>query len=131
MTRRSYKSLCSARWFVPDDLRPFGNGSRLFQMGYSAADWKRKPVIAIVKTWSDINMCDAHPNTIHNIPLHIPGRPMGREIAIQNSLGGRDNIESQGSFRPPALPRSAISGEVDPRRTWWLNPRVDNPHFAA
>ena len=55
----------------------------------------------------------------------------GGEIAIQNSLGGRDSSESHGSFRRPALPRSAISGEVDPRRTWWLNPPVDNPHFAA
>ena len=56
---------------------------------------------------------------------------MGCEIAFLDSLGGRDNSESQGSFRPPTLPSSAISGEVDPRRTWWLNPRVDNPHFPA
>ncbi len=60
MTRRTYESLRSARWFVPDDLRSFGHRSRLLQMGYSAADWKRKPVIAIVNTWSDINMCHTH-----------------------------------------------------------------------
>jgi len=60
MSRRSYESLRSARWFVPDDLRSFGHRSRLLQMGYSAADWKRKPVIAIVNTWSDIGMCHAH-----------------------------------------------------------------------
>ncbi|MEY4246218.1 MAG: hypothetical protein RLZZ245_3803 [Verrucomicrobiota bacterium] len=60
MTRRSYESLRSARWFVPDDLRSFGHRSRLLQMGYSAADWKRKPVIAVVNTWSDISMCHTH-----------------------------------------------------------------------
>lgn len=60
MTRRTYESLRSARWFVPDDLRSFGHRSRLMQMGYSSTDWKSKPVIAIVNTWSDINQCHAH-----------------------------------------------------------------------
>lgn len=59
MTRHSCESLRSARWFVPNDLRSFGHRSRLFMMGYSAADWKRKPVIAIINTCSDINMCHA------------------------------------------------------------------------
>jgi dihydroxyacid dehydratase/phosphogluconate dehydratase len=30
------------------------------QMGYGPADWKGKPVIAIVNTWSDANQCHAH-----------------------------------------------------------------------
>ena len=52
--------LRSARWFAPDDLRSFGHRSRFMQMGYSAADWAGKPVIAIVNTWSDVNQCHAH-----------------------------------------------------------------------
>ena len=30
------------------------------QMGYSPEDWKDRPVIAIINTWSDINPCHAH-----------------------------------------------------------------------
>ena len=30
------------------------------QMGYDAADWEGKPVIAIVNTWSGINQCHSH-----------------------------------------------------------------------
>ncbi len=60
MTRRSYSSLRSARWFAPDDFRSFGHRSRVMQMGYAPADWKDKPVIAIVNTWSDANQCHAH-----------------------------------------------------------------------
>jgi dihydroxy-acid dehydratase len=54
------KDLRSARWFAPDDLRAFGHRSRAMQMGYGPEDWKDKPVIAILNTWSDINQCHAH-----------------------------------------------------------------------
>jgi dihydroxy-acid dehydratase len=60
MSRLTPDRLRSARWFAPDDLRSFGHRSRLMQMGYSAADWVGKPVIAIVNTWSDINQCHGH-----------------------------------------------------------------------
>ncbi len=60
MTRRTYSSLRSARWFAPDDFRSFGHRSRVMQMGYAPADWKDKPVIAIVNTWSDANQCHSH-----------------------------------------------------------------------
>ena len=52
--------LRSARWFEPDDLRSFGHRSRMSQMGYAAADYAGKPVIAILNTWSDLNQCHAH-----------------------------------------------------------------------
>ncbi|AYM98450.1 dihydroxy-acid dehydratase [Acidovorax sp. 1608163] len=60
MTRRTYDSLRSARWFAPDDLRSFGHRSRIMQMGYAPEDWVGKPIIAIVNTWSDINPCHGH-----------------------------------------------------------------------
>jgi dihydroxy-acid dehydratase len=52
--------LRSARWFAPDDFRSFGHRSRMNQMGYAAADYVGKPVIAIINTWSDLNQCHAH-----------------------------------------------------------------------
>ena len=58
--RKTPDTLRSARWFAPDDLRGFGHRSRLMQMGYGPEDWKDKPVIAIINTWSGINPCHAH-----------------------------------------------------------------------
>jgi len=52
--------LRSARWFAPDDLRSMGHRSRFMQMGYGPTDWKDRPVIAIVNTWSDVNQCHTH-----------------------------------------------------------------------
>jgi len=58
--RKTPAELRSARWFAPDDFRSFGHRSRVMQMGYAPVDWKDKPVIAIVNTWSDINQCHSH-----------------------------------------------------------------------
>lgn len=52
--------LRSARWLAPDDLRSFGHRSRLMQLGYSEADFKDKPLIGILNTWSEINSCHSH-----------------------------------------------------------------------
>jgi len=60
MSSKKPGDLRSARWFAPDDMRAFGHRSRAMQMGYEAADWQGKPVIAIVNTWSDINQCHSH-----------------------------------------------------------------------
>ena len=57
---RTPDSLRSARWFAPDDFRSFGHRSRVMQMGFAPTDWKDKPVIAIVNTWSDANQCHTH-----------------------------------------------------------------------
>jgi dihydroxy-acid dehydratase len=58
--RKSADSLRSARWFAPDDLRAFGHRSRAMQMGYAPEEWARRPVIAILNTWSDAQPCHMH-----------------------------------------------------------------------
>ena len=55
--RRSPDELRSARWFQPDDLRSFGHRSRLKGMGWADDDYRDKPVIGILNTWSDLNTC--------------------------------------------------------------------------
>src|SRR5882757_3618247 len=52
--------LRSARWFAPYDLRAFGHRSRAMQMGYAPEEWKDRPVIAILNTWSDAQPCHMH-----------------------------------------------------------------------
>ncbi|MGJ4999591.1 L-arabinonate dehydratase [Bradyrhizobium sp. HKCCYLS3077] len=58
--KKTPDQLRSARWFAPDDLRSFGHRSRVMQMGYAQEEWKGRPVIAIVNTWSDAQPCHMH-----------------------------------------------------------------------
>lgn len=58
--RKNPEELRSYRWFGPDDIRAFGHRSRAMQMGYGPEDWRGKPIIAIINTWSDLNQCHAH-----------------------------------------------------------------------
>jgi dihydroxy-acid dehydratase len=60
MPDRDPSTLRSARWFAPDDQRSFGHRSRLKQMGFDTDDFKAKPVIGILNTWSDLNNCHTH-----------------------------------------------------------------------
>jgi dihydroxy-acid dehydratase len=59
-SKKTPDTLRSARWFAPDDLRAFGHRSRAMQMGYAPEEWKGRPVIAILNTWSDAQPCHAH-----------------------------------------------------------------------
>jgi dihydroxy-acid dehydratase len=58
--KKSPQDLRSHRWIGTNDLRAFGHRSRLRQGGYDAPDWEGKPVIGIINTWSDINLCHTH-----------------------------------------------------------------------
>ncbi len=58
--RRKPEDLRSHRWFGESTVRDSTHHSRAAQMGYSRADYDGKPIIAIVNTWSDINMCHTH-----------------------------------------------------------------------
>ncbi|MDF1812179.1 MAG: L-arabinonate dehydratase [Verrucomicrobiales bacterium] len=60
MSERDPSTLRSARWFAPDDQRSFGHRSRLKQMGYDTDDFRNKPVIGILNTWSEVNNCHTH-----------------------------------------------------------------------
>jgi dihydroxy-acid dehydratase len=57
---RPARSLRSARWFEPDDLRSFGHRSRMMQLGLAEEDFRGRPVIGILNTWSEINSCHGH-----------------------------------------------------------------------
>ncbi|MCX7318783.1 MAG: L-arabinonate dehydratase [Hyphomicrobiales bacterium] len=60
MSRKTPDQLRSARWFAPDDLRSFGHRSRAMQQGYAPEEWRGRPVIAILNTWSDAQPCHMH-----------------------------------------------------------------------
>ena len=52
--------LRSARWFAPDDFRSFGHRSRMNQIGYAVEEFRGKPIIGVINTWSDFAQCHAH-----------------------------------------------------------------------
>jgi len=58
--RKTPEQLRSYRWFGPDDLRAFGHRSRLKGMGYGDEDYRGKPVIGILNTYSEVNTCHSH-----------------------------------------------------------------------
>jgi len=58
--KKPYESLRSYQWLGKSDLRSFGHRSRAMQIGHDPQDWKDKPVIGIINTWSEINQCHVH-----------------------------------------------------------------------
>ena len=58
--KKSPEELRSHRWYGVKDLRSFGHRSRTAQMGFTSQDYAGKPVVANIKTWSDINPCHTH-----------------------------------------------------------------------
>lgn len=54
------KILRSDRWFSPDTMRAFAHRQRLSQVGHPLKDYKGKPVIGIINTYSEISTCHSH-----------------------------------------------------------------------
>ncbi len=59
MTVKTAETLRSRRWFG-DGPGSTEHTSHALQAGYSREEFKGRPVIAIVNTWSDMNPCHAH-----------------------------------------------------------------------
>ncbi|MEX2501116.1 MAG: dihydroxy-acid dehydratase, partial [Trueperaceae bacterium] len=59
-TKKNAEELRSHRWFGTRNLRSFGHHSRMQQMGYHVDEYRGKPVIGILNTWSDLNPCHLH-----------------------------------------------------------------------
>jgi len=60
MSRLGPDELRSQRWFGRESMRTFNHRSRMAQLGYAQEDYRDKPVIAILNTWSEINPCHSH-----------------------------------------------------------------------
>jgi dihydroxy-acid dehydratase len=95
--QRKPEQLRSHRWFGADDLRAFGHRSRTKQMGYAAADFAGKPVIAIVNTWSDLNPCHMHFRTraeevkrgvwqAGGFPVEVPALSLGETFMKPSTM---------------------------------------------
>ena len=116
----------SARWFAPDDLRAFGHRSRFMQMGYGPEDWKGKPVIAVLNTWSDVNQCHAHfKHRVEDVkrgvlqaggfPLELPAISLSEPIVKPTTMLYRNllAIEAEELLRSHPVDGAVLMGGCD------------------
>jgi dihydroxy-acid dehydratase len=70
--RKSPQELRSQRWFSAPGWAGAHKERRILQAGFLIADYRDKPVIAILSTWSDFNTCHAHfPQRIEEVKRGI------------------------------------------------------------
>lgn len=95
--RKRPEELRSHRWYGVDDLRAFGHRSRMLQMGYTEEDFRGKPVIGILNTWSDLSPCHAHFRTraeevkrgvwqAGGFPVELPAHPVTEQYMKPTSM---------------------------------------------
>jgi dihydroxy-acid dehydratase len=70
--RKTADSLRSQLWFNAPDAAGDHKRRRIRQAGFTTEDFRNKPVIGILSTWSDFNTCHAHfPQRIEEIKRGI------------------------------------------------------------
>jgi len=97
LPRKSPEQLRSHRWFGVDDLRSFGHRSRMLQSGFAESDFRGKPVIGIINTWSELSPCHFHFRTraeevkrgvwqAGGFPVELPAHPVTEQYQKPSSM---------------------------------------------
>jgi dihydroxy-acid dehydratase len=120
------KRLRSHRWFGPDDLRSFGHRSRMKQMGFDDIDFKDKPVIGILNTWSDLNTCHSHfRNRAEEVkrgilqsggfPVEVPVMSLGEQLMKPTTMLYRNMLamETEEVLRCHPIDAAVLMGGCD------------------
>ncbi|MFG1670363.1 L-arabinonate dehydratase [Streptomyces sp. Y7] len=59
--RKRPEDLRSHQWYGTEgQLRTWSHNARMRQLGYESEEYRGRPVIAVLNTWSDINPCHVH-----------------------------------------------------------------------
>lgn len=116
----------SGRWFDPDTLRGFGHRSRLKGMGYDDADFRGKPVVAILNTWSDLNTCHSHfPERVKEVkrgiwqmggfPVEVPVMSLGEMMMKPTTMLYRNMLamETEEVLRCHPIDAAVLMGGCD------------------
>ncbi|EAQ81716.1 L-arabinonate dehydratase [Blastopirellula marina] len=120
------RELNSSRWFAPDSLRGFGHRSRLKGMGYDDEDFRGKPVVAILNTWSDLNTCHSHfPERVKEVkrgiwqmggfPVEIPVMSLGEMMMKPTTMLYRNLLamETEEVLRCHPIDAAVLMGGCD------------------
>ncbi|GAA4436031.1 IlvD/Edd family dehydratase [Bremerella cremea] len=118
--------LRSSRWFSPDSLRGFGHRSRLKGMGYDDQDFRDRPVVAILNTWSDLNTCHSHfPERVQQVkrgiwqmggfPVEIPVMSLGEMMMKPTTMLYRNLLamETEEVLRCHPIDAAVLMGGCD------------------
>ncbi|MGI3165354.1 L-arabinonate dehydratase [Pseudooceanicola sp. 200-1SW] len=118
--------LRSARWFAPDDLRSFGHRSRMMQLGYSEEEYRDKPIIGILNTWSGLNTCHSHfPERVQDVkrgvaqagglPVELPAISVDESFNKPTSMLYRNLLamETEENIRAHPLDGVVLMGGCD------------------
>lgn len=58
--RKRPEDLRSHRWFGVETMRSANHRSRLLQLGFGPQEFRGRPVIGVINTWSDLMHCHGH-----------------------------------------------------------------------
>jgi len=118
--------LRSSRWFDPDSLRGFGHRSRLKGMGYDDEDYRGKPVVAFLNSWSDLNTCHSHfPERVQEVkrgiwqmggfPVEIPVMSLGEMMMKPTTMLYRNLLamETEEVLRCHPIDAAVLMGGCD------------------
>ncbi|WP_439103836.1 L-arabinonate dehydratase [Celeribacter marinus] len=118
--------LRSARWFEPDDLRSFGHRSRMMQLGYSDDEYRGRPIIGILNTWSELNSCHSHfPERVRDVkrgvlqaggfPVEMPALSVDESFNKPTSMLYRNMLamETEEQIRAHPLDGVVLMGGCD------------------
>ncbi|AWI86340.1 dihydroxy-acid dehydratase (plasmid) [Alloyangia pacifica] len=124
--RKTPQQLRSARWFAPDDLRSFGHRSRMMQLGYSEGEFRDRPIIGILNTWSELNSCHSHfPERVKDVkrgvlqaggfPVEMPALSVDESFNKPTSMLYRNMLamETEEQIRAHPLDGVVLMGGCD------------------
>ena len=141
--RKSAKELRSYRWLGEDDLRSSSHRSRFMQIGFAEEDWKERPVIAIVNTWSDINQCHTHfKHRVEDVkrgvlqagglPLELPAISLSEPIVKPSTMLYRNFLamETEELLRSHPVDGAVLMGGCDKTTPALLMGAVSYTHLT-
>ena len=124
--RKQPEDLRSHRWFGVDTLRAFGHRSRMMEMGYAREDFRGKPVIGIVNTWSETNTCHSHLRQraeevkrgvwqAGGFPVELPALSVGEQMTKPTSMMYRNFLamETEELLRSQPVDGCVLLGGCD------------------
>ena len=123
---RDPSQLRSSRWFAPDDLRSFGHRSRFKGIGLDDRDYRDKPIVALLNTWSDLNTCHSHfPQRAEEVkrgilqaggfPVEIPVMSLGEMLMKPTTMLYRNLLamETEEVLRCHPIDAAVLMGGCD------------------
>jgi dihydroxy-acid dehydratase len=123
---KTYPELRSARWFEGTDRFGFVSRERIKQSGVTDEDFRGKPVIGVLSTWSELNPCHIHFRDraekvkrgvweAGGFPVEIPVMSLGEAFMRPTTMIYRDllSIEVEETLRCHPLDGVVLMGGCD------------------